>query len=92
MAPGPMGQCHPLPNDVAILSEMNKVAHNYQTLHNMYNFDWDPEPGSVQHMIDQRIIRVSHHHKYAESEWVLSAFQYREPGTCLHRHVVMHHV
>ncbi|MEW5318160.1 MAG: hypothetical protein WDW38_009405 [Sanguina aurantia] len=57
MAPGPMGQCHPLPNDVAILSEMTKVAANYQSLHNMYNFDWDPEPGSVQHMIDQRIIR-----------------------------------
>ncbi len=42
----------------AIRNEMLAVAKNYQRIYEMYNFDYDPEPGSVQHKIDQRILRV----------------------------------
>lgn len=42
-----------------IRTEMLRVAHNYKRLYEMYNFDYDPEPGSVQYKIDQRIKRVS---------------------------------
>lgn len=55
---GPLGQCHPIPNDKALRSEMVAVAKNYAHIYSMYNFDWDPEPGSVQYKIDQRIKRV----------------------------------
>lgn len=34
------------------------MAHNYAAIYRMYNFDWDPEPGTVQYKIDQRIRRV----------------------------------
>jgi hypothetical protein len=55
MAPGPAGQVHPLPDDKALRLEMLRVATNYQRLYDMYNFDFDPEPGSVQYRIDARI-------------------------------------
>jgi len=47
-----------VPNDQAIRSEMMRFVHNYAHIYSMYNFDFDPEPGSVQHKIDQRISRV----------------------------------
>lgn len=37
---------------------MLRAAHNYKRIYDQYNFDWDPEPGSVQYKIDQRIKRV----------------------------------
>ena len=37
---------------------MIKVAKNYKHIYDMYNFDWDPEPGSVQYKIDARIARA----------------------------------
>lgn len=55
MAPGPAGQVHPVPDDPAIRLQMIKVAENLEHVYNMYNFDWDPQPGSVQWRIDQRI-------------------------------------
>ncbi len=58
MAPGPLGQCHPIPDDPSIKVEMARVAKNYQHVHDQYNFDWDPQPGSVQWKIDQRIKRA----------------------------------
>ncbi|GFR52136.1 hypothetical protein Agub_g14651, partial [Astrephomene gubernaculifera] len=58
MAPGPLGQCHPIPEDPSLRAEMAKVADNYTAIYEMYNFDWDPEPGSVQYKIDQRIRRA----------------------------------
>ncbi len=58
MAPGPLGQCHPLPEDKSIRLELARVAQNYKHVYEMYNFDWDPEPGSVQYKIDQRIRRA----------------------------------
>ncbi len=35
------------------------VANNYKHIYEMYNFDFDPEPGSAQYKVDQRIKRVS---------------------------------
>lgn len=57
MAPGPLGQCHPLPDDENIKLEMMRVAKNHKHIYDMYNFDWDPEPGSVNYVINQRIRR-----------------------------------
>jgi hypothetical protein len=37
---------------------MLRAAHNYAHIYSLYNFDYDPEPGSVQWKIDQRIKRV----------------------------------
>ena len=37
---------------------MLSVANNYKHIYEMYNFDFDPEPGSVQYKVDQRIKRV----------------------------------
>lgn len=58
MAPGPLGLCHPVPDDPALRNTMRAVAHSYAAVYRMYNFDWDPEPGTVQYKIDQRIRRV----------------------------------
>ncbi len=55
---GPLGQCHPIPDDQGIRSEMLRAAKNYAHIYSLYNFDYDPEPGSVQWKIDQRIKRV----------------------------------
>lgn len=57
MAPGPLGQCHPLPDDENIKLEMMRVARNHKHVYDMYNFDWDPEPGSINWLINQRIKR-----------------------------------
>ncbi|GFH14191.1 uncharacterized protein HaLaN_10204, partial [Haematococcus lacustris] len=53
----PLGQCHPLPDDQAIRNEMLVAAKNHEHIYSMYNFDYDPEPGSIQWHIDQRIAR-----------------------------------
>jgi hypothetical protein len=58
MAPGPLGLVHPIPEDPSLRQEMAKVAQNYAAIYRKYNFDWDPEPGSIQYKIDQRIRRV----------------------------------
>ncbi|GAX76343.1 hypothetical protein CEUSTIGMA_g3789.t1 [Chlamydomonas eustigma] len=58
MAPGPLGQCHPIPDDIAIRNQMLAVAQNYQRIYEMYNFDYDPEPGSAQYIVEQRIKRA----------------------------------
>ena len=58
MAPGPLGQCHPLPDDKNVRLELARVAKNYAHVHQMYNLDWDPEPGSVQHMVEARMKRA----------------------------------
>jgi hypothetical protein len=57
MAPGPLGQVHPLPDDQNIRMEMARVAKNHSHIFSMYNFDWDPEPGTVEYMIHQRVKR-----------------------------------
>eukprot|EP00775_Hariotina_reticulata_P009883 gene9883-10040_t len=57
MAPGPIGQVHPLPDDKNIRLEMVRAAKNHAHIYRMYNFDWDPEPGSVEFILNQRIRR-----------------------------------
>ncbi|KAK9850798.1 hypothetical protein WJX84_009215 [Apatococcus fuscideae] len=46
LAPGPMGQCHPLPENEELKDEMRKHARNHARIFNMYNFDYDPAPKS----------------------------------------------
>lgn len=46
LAPGPLGQCHNCPSDKALEREMLRHATNYQRIHDMYNLDYDPPPGS----------------------------------------------
>ena len=43
---GPMGQCHPLPENEELKDEMRKHARNHARIFNMYNFDYDPAPKS----------------------------------------------
>jgi len=62
MAPGPLGQVHPLPEDPALRAELLRAAKNYAHVHSLYNFDWDPEPGSAQWKVDQRIRRAGELH------------------------------
>ncbi|GLC49066.1 hypothetical protein PLESTB_000178800 [Pleodorina starrii] len=58
MAPGPLGLVHPIPDDPSLRAEMSRVATNYAAVYRLYNFDWDPEPGTIQYKIDQRIRRA----------------------------------
>ena len=37
---------------------MLRHANNYKRIYEMYNFDFDPEPGTAQYKVDQRIKRV----------------------------------
>lgn len=46
MAPGPMGQCFPLPEDDHVKETMQTHAENYEKIFNSYNFDVVPTPGS----------------------------------------------
>ncbi|KAK9803569.1 hypothetical protein WJX72_000735 [[Myrmecia] bisecta] len=46
LAPGPMGQVHPIPEDDNLKAEMLKHARNYERIYNMYNFDAVTLPGS----------------------------------------------
>jgi hypothetical protein len=46
MAPGPMGQCFPLPEDENVRNTMQQHAENHEKIFNMYNFDVVPKPGS----------------------------------------------
>lgn len=43
---GPLGQCHPIPDDPQLKAEMLKHARNYQRIHRMYNLPYQSEPGS----------------------------------------------
>lgn len=58
MAPGPLGQVHPLPADRALRVEMARVAKNHAAVHRMYNFDADPRPGSAEWAVEQRMRRA----------------------------------
>lgn len=41
MAPGPMGQCFPVPDDDAIKQQMMTTAENAEKIYRMYNFDYN---------------------------------------------------
>lgn len=40
MAPGPMGQCFPIPEDEGIKRQMLTTAENHRKIFRMYNFDY----------------------------------------------------
>ncbi|KAI8476310.1 MAG: hypothetical protein J3K34DRAFT_516723 [Monoraphidium minutum] len=58
MAPGPLGQVHPLPSDRSVRVEMARVAKNYAHIHRLYNFDYDPTPGTAEAAVEGRIRRA----------------------------------
>ena len=43
MAPGPMGQCFPVPDDDDIKQQMIRTAENQQKIYRMYNFDYNTQ-------------------------------------------------
>ena len=40
MAPGPMGQCFPIPDDEDVKRQMITTAENQRKIYRMYNFDF----------------------------------------------------
>eukprot|EP01024_Parvocaulis_polyphysoides_P074653 TRINITY_DN962_c1_g1_i1.p1 TRINITY_DN962_c1_g1~~TRINITY_DN962_c1_g1_i1.p1 ORF type:complete len:420 (+),score=62.65 TRINITY_DN962_c1_g1_i1:188-1447(+) len=46
MAPGPMGQAHPLPEDPAVRQQLFNHAVNFTRIHDAYNIDYEVVPGS----------------------------------------------
>ena len=46
LAPGPLGQCHPVPGEPGLRAAMAAAADNHQRIHDAYNLPYDPEPGS----------------------------------------------
>ena len=40
MAPGPMGQCFPIPDDEDVKRQMITTAENQRKIYRMYNFDY----------------------------------------------------
>ena len=63
LAPGPLGQCHPIPDDPAVREALRRAAHNHAVVYEQYNLDWDPEPGSAQYVVDQRVRRAQELHE-----------------------------
>lgn len=47
LAPGPLGLCHPIPNNPRLKKAMTKAAVIQKEIHDMYNLPEEPEPGSV---------------------------------------------
>ncbi len=43
---GPLGQCHPIPDEPQLKAQMLKHARNHLRIHNMYNLPYQSEPGS----------------------------------------------
>jgi len=62
LAPGPLGQCHPLPEDPSAREQLRRAAHNHALVYDQYNLDWDPEPGGAQYIVDQRVRRARELH------------------------------
>ncbi|KAK9805746.1 hypothetical protein WJX73_005145 [Symbiochloris irregularis] len=46
LAPGPLGQCHPLPDDEHLKEQMRLHARNTLKIHNAYNIPYKVQPGS----------------------------------------------
>lgn len=40
MAPGPMGQCFPIPDDEDVKRQMITTAENQRKIYRMFNFDY----------------------------------------------------
>jgi hypothetical protein len=46
LAPGPLGQCHPVPEDPKLRDSMARSAANHRRIHESYNLPYEAEPGS----------------------------------------------
>lgn len=46
LAPGPMGQCHPIPDEAGLKEAMLRAAENHKRILDQYNLPYDVEPGS----------------------------------------------
>ena len=46
LAPGPMGQCHPIPDDQKVKEAMLRAAAAHQKIYDSYNLPYEVEPGS----------------------------------------------
>lgn len=46
LAPGPLGQCHPVPEDPKVRDAMSRAASNHQKIYESYNLPYVVEPGS----------------------------------------------
>lgn len=46
LAPGPLGQCHAVPESPELRYAMTQAASNHKRIYDSYNIPYDPEPGS----------------------------------------------
>ena len=46
LAPGPIGQCHAVPDDPTLRDSMARAAANHQRIYDSYNLPYDVAPGS----------------------------------------------
>lgn len=46
LAPGPLGQCHAVPEDPKIRDAMTRAAANHQRIYDSYNLPYETQPGS----------------------------------------------
>ncbi|KAK9834016.1 hypothetical protein WJX81_002998 [Elliptochloris bilobata] len=58
LAPGPMGQCHPIPDDPLLRAELAKHTRNHLRIWNMFNFTKKILPGSDMAKAIQRWRRI----------------------------------
>ena len=50
MAPGPMGQCYPLPDNDEVKQVMLRTADNHRKIFNMWNFDYHTKVSRLGHI------------------------------------------
>lgn len=53
MAPGPMGQCFPVPDDDDIKRQMITTAENQQKVYRMYNFDYNTQVTTCRQILKE---------------------------------------
>lgn len=72
MFAGPLGQCHPIPDDDNLKREMLKHARNYRRIYNQYNLPFFAKPGDdlfAAARLDQiRQLKAEHFRRIAAGE------------------------
>lgn len=53
---GPLGQCHPIPDDPQLKAEMLKHARNLHRIHSGYNLPYQSAPGSDMAKVRMRTV------------------------------------
>ena len=61
MAPGPMGQCFPIPDDGDIKRQMITTAENQRKIYRMYNFDYVTQVNALPVVRSCISLLVQHH-------------------------------